>query len=62
MASDKDLETIKKGLAFIGRMVQRESLSYEDMDEIGREVQHMRAALESHELSLMPEIEDALAA
>lgn len=60
MASD--LETIKRELAFISRTLNNGCLDFETIDELCKSVRDARAALEAHELSLMPEIEDALAA
>ena len=57
-ASSADLKLIRHELNFIGREVQNREIDFEALDEIGRSVQNALAALESHELSLLPEVED----
>lgn len=56
-AKDNNLETIKRELAFIARAIQ-DGVNFETVDEIAKAVCTARAALEAHELDLIPETAD----
>jgi len=62
MASDNNLEQIKRELNFITRTLSGGYIDEEAIREMFKAAQSARASLEAHELSLEPEIEDSLAA